>query len=291
MRLSRCSLLLFVAGVLAPLAWAGARDALVEWRALTAENRQRLAKFVSDWRSLDGESQNRLRRVMVRYSEWLARLTADERNSIERLPTLEKKLARIRQIRERQWLARLPKAERDKIEAAKSEEDRRKLTAEAREVEHRRELTWELYLLRNEDQAAFTQQFTQLNKEVFAKLSPPERQRLDAARKEGRPASVKLLFELAQEHGVAVPPLVASRVALLTNYPPLPDDKLLEFTKSLLNETARDDYLNRLVGDDPVQRVQAMLELTHLYWEMHPQRLKRAREAEELRKRQRQMGK
>src|SRR5438876_7395811 len=103
MRLSRWSLLLFIVGVLAPLAWAGTQDALTDLRALTPEKQQHLAKFVGEWRSLDAEARNRLRRVMVRYSEWRSRLTTEEQSSIERLPTLDARVKRIRQLRERQW--------------------------------------------------------------------------------------------------------------------------------------------------------------------------------------------
>src|SRR5262245_3769225 len=109
MRLSRWSLLLFVLGLLAPLAWAGTREDLAQWRGFPPAKQQQVAKFVSDWRDLDAKTRDRLQRVMVRYADWLSRLTPEERASIERVETLDERVKRIRQLRDRQWLARLPK--------------------------------------------------------------------------------------------------------------------------------------------------------------------------------------
>jgi len=290
MRLSRWSLLLFVVGLLTPLAWAGTAEDFAAWRAMPADQQRKIAGFVQEWRSLDVETRNRLRRVLVRYTDWLSRLTPEQVNSIEQLPTLHEKVKRIRQLREQQWVARLPKADRDNVQAAKTDTERQKQVAELRAKERRRELAWQLHLIRNEDHERFGQEFAKLAEDLKGKLRPEDQQRLAKSLKQGWPDFPKTVIELAQKYKQPIPPIVESRVTLLTSYPRLNFEKVVDLVQEIEDETVRERYLSRLHGD-PEQREETVLELTRLYWEMHPHVLKRVREAEEQRKKQRQMGK
>jgi hypothetical protein len=289
MRLSRWTLLLFVVGVLAPLVWAGTQQDLGEYRALAPEKQEQLAKFVAEWRKLDPDASAHLRKVMIRYTDWLSRLPEDQRQSILQAPTSQKKLEIIRNLRERQWLARLPKPDRERVEAAKTDADRQKLLAELRAKEHRRDLGLQLYLVRGEDQQAFNQQLVKLHEEVGPKLRRDERERLAAARKDGWPEYPKTLLELAHKHNVTVPPLVEKRITFLSKYPQINIEKLLAFLKTWEDAAVRDEYMANISGT-PNQREEAILELTRIYWELHPFEMKKAQAAEEERRRKQKMG-
>jgi hypothetical protein len=291
MRLSRWSLLVFIVGILTPLVWAGTKEDLADFRSLLADQREHLVKFAAEWQELDPEVRGRLGKVLMRYTDWLARLPEAERKSIAAAPSTQKKVELIRKLREKQWLGRQPKADRDKVENAKNEADRQKQLADLREKERRREMNWQFFLIRGEDQQVFTQQMGKLHEDVAAKIRGEDRPKLANARKEGWPLYPKTLLELAQKYSVPVPPLVQSRITLLT-VPHVNLDKLMDFAATIENVTIRDDFEARIKGNDPAKRDEAILELTGLYWKMHPYELKKAREEEDRRRQQKKtMGK
>lgn len=286
MRLSRWSLLVFVAAILAPLVWAGTREDLNDFRSLPPDKREQLAKLAGDWQELDPEVRGRLSRVLMRYTDWLARLPEDQRQSILQEPNAQRKLELIRKLREKQWLARLPKADRETVENAKTDAERQKLVAELRTRERRREMNWQLLLLRGEDQQVFTQQVVKLHEELAGKLRRDEREKLASARKDGWPSYPKTLLELAQKHNVPVPPLVQKRIALLTTFPRINLDKLMDFVSKIEDPAIRQSFETRIAEGEPSDRDEAILELSRLYWKMHPYELKKARDEEERRRQQ-----
>ena len=284
MRFSRWSLLLFIAGILVPLAWAGSREDLADFRSMPPAKQEHLVKFTGEWQNLDPETRGRLAKVLMRYTDWLSRLPEDQRRTILEAPNARKKLELIKKLREKQRLARLPKTDREKVENTKTDAERQKAISDLRVRERRREVNWQFFLIRSEDQQAFTQQMNKLHDEVFAKLRFDEKQRLRSARTDGWPLYPKTLLELAQKHNVPVPPLVQSRITLLTTFPHINLEKLRDFAGKIEDRTIRETYESRMTEGDEAQREEAILELTRLYWEMHPYELKKAREDEERRR-------
>src|SRR5262245_5940115 len=284
MRWSRWSLLLFVVGILVPLAWAGSREDLANFRAMPLAKQEHLVKFADEWHNLDPETRGRLAKVLIRYADWLARLPEDQRKAVLEAPNARKKLELIKKLREKQWLQRLPKADRDKVDNTKTDAERQKAVSDLRARERRREENWQLSLIRSEDQQAFVQQMNKFQEDVLAKLRFDERQRLKTARAEGWPMYPKILLELAQKHNVPVPPLVQSHITLLTAFPHINLDKLRNFATKMEDRAIRENFESRIKGIDEAQREDAILELTRLYWEMHPYELKKAREDEERRR-------
>jgi hypothetical protein len=255
------------------------------FQALPPEMQQRIRQLDRELRELDPETQARLLRVMQRYAEWLSRLPPEDRQYIEQAGSTAEKLQRIRELRERQWVATLPKADRDRIDAAPPSE-RPQLIASLRDRERLRELEWlVMQTYAGDRQEAARQDLARWRDELFAKLTRDERTRLiEAFKTNNRPAQFRLLRELSEKYKVAPPvPLDKLRVGE-SAYPPVPSRKLLEFLRTQVDPTIRREFEQRF--RDPDQQNQALEDLVELYWQHHPQELKRIRD-EDLRKRSR----
>src|SRR5262245_65896023 len=120
-------LMLVLTGVLAAgLCWAAqeqdAPRAAKKWqrdatafKALSPESQRRIRQLDRELNQEESENRDRYLQLLQRYNDWLEGLSADERRSIDELPTNEARIKRIRELKEQQWIASLPKADRDQI--------------------------------------------------------------------------------------------------------------------------------------------------------------------------------
>jgi hypothetical protein len=295
--------LLLLLGLLlvVPLAGAGGPADWAAFQELPAAKRQQLVRFVGEWRELEPATRDRLRKVLLRYTDWLDRLTPEERRSVLEAPDRKTRLKRIRDLREKQWLATLPAPDRAAVPAEEGPERRQRIQ-DLRRRAQQRDLAWHLALLRSDDQHEFNAQVTLWTRDLLAPpprgLRPDDRRRLKEIRddKDKPPlADLQFLRRVSPSYGLPVPPLVERRLAGLDDYPAVPAPRLVEFLNHWVEkeeEAVRKDFENRLLGDAE-QREQALAELTRLYWRYHPEELQKVRAQEEERNRnlRRVMGK
>lgn len=241
--------------------------------ALPKEVRERMCRLDQDLHKLDPEHAARLTRSMHRYREWLEALKPAQRQRVEAATLPENRLKVIYEIREEQWIATLPQVDQERLKAAISDQERSDIIAELRSREREWERRWQ-EARSEQEQKRFAEQrkaeWEQLDKwrrEVLEpKLTPAEKDHLKRAHFR---SVFRVMIELAGKHNVELPE-VLRRLPV----PPVDNQKLLDFLRSL-PQAERERFEQGFV--DPERNDEARQELIRLYWQRHPEELKRFR--------------
>jgi hypothetical protein len=241
-------------------------QAFAEFLTLSRERQEHLRRIDRAYREADSAEQARLLQLMQRYTDWLDRLTPEQRDRVQKADSSEQRLQAIKDIKEEQWIATLPKADRDQLQRAKDNPQAyRDAVDKLRREERERNNQWQIMLARMGDREGILRQELLLwRSQILKKFEGPERERREKEWKNiNDPLVRKALWEDAQAKGVPVPePILKLRM----NMKPLarvPDFKLSQFMER--NEDIRRRFEPRL--KDPEQSQQALAELIELYWE------------------------
>ncbi len=295
------------------------RREYAEFLKLPAEVQQRIRRLDRELHEEESETTVRYLRVMQRYSEWLDRLSPEQRHYVETARSTNAKIKRIREIKERQWIATLPKADRDRIETARLLDEvrfpglrihslagavvptdpltalaapalRPKVIAGIREREQNRKLEAQLTSSADRQEnfrLAVNRWHQELQRKIRDSKRGPEKEqdlaKLVDGRTKGPAVHLKTLAELSAKYNQEVPPLLRPRLWLIhQNLPAVAEGKLVQFLKTAVPEDKRQDIEERF--KDPEKQEQAIAELIKLYWDYHPLELKRIREEDKRKK-------
>lgn len=243
------------------------------FNALPAESQRRIRQLDRELREEDSESRARYLLLLQRYNDWVEKLSAEDRRSIDEQPTTEAKIKRIREIKEQQWISTLPKAQRDQILDPKiTPEEKQKRIAKAKEDQRQADLDWQLTLARMDERQEFLRfELNRLRKIVLDKLPPEERKAKEAAWQNlRRPGVIGAMLEEARRLKVPLPKVFENARLPAENLPLVDNVRLREFMMS--SEEIRTEFEARL--RDPEKRELALQELIARYWEQHPEELR-----------------
>lgn len=190
------------------------RQDLQAFQALPAERREKIIQLDHDIHQEPATTRARLWNSMQRYTDWVERLSDQERQAIKQAPNKTARLALIRDLRDQIWMRSRPKAERETWEELQGDARLkyvRGLRQEARqrhqqwliasrfwrELEHKQPLPCRL--------GEFSERVQKyVNDYLLMMLSDAEKQQL--VRAEGRwPDYPQALVEIAGKHPSALP--------------------------------------------------------------------------------------
>lgn len=278
MNASRWSMLVLTGVLAAGLCWAAqeqeAPHSPRKWlreaaafKALPPESQRRIRLLDRELNQEESENRDRYFQLLQRYNDWLEGLSAEERRSIDELPTNEARIKRIRELKEQQWIASLPKADRDQIlDPRLTKEERQKRVTLARERERQADTDWQMALARLDEQRAdtFRPELQQWKRQILAKLKPEERDAKEQEWRKLRPPALRMaLYEEALKLDVPVP-------ETLRPYPPVDPARLRVFLSE--NPQLRREFEARLL--DSEKRETAMQELYRHFWAKHQDELR-----------------
>ncbi|MDW8223816.1 MAG: hypothetical protein RMJ82_12790 [Gemmatales bacterium] len=253
------------------------RQAYRQFLQMPPEQRRRLLQFDQALREEDAATQARLIRLMVRYCEWLERLTPEERAYLDQATDDADKLARVRVLKEQQWIYTLPRADQVALSEARqrSESEYRQLLERLRDREKQLDWEWNLAAAPAEDPELVRTAITRWVKQLKPHLTTDEAQLLAEAQKRGRPPYLWMLAELSERHQLPIPQEL-HRLRLV--YPPVSQSRLWQFLRNELDSATRAEFEKRF--RDPAERELALADLVRTYWQAHRQELQRLREQE-----------
>ncbi|MCS6976149.1 MAG: hypothetical protein NZM31_03945 [Gemmatales bacterium] len=273
---------------------AGDKSAASKWKreaaafqALPPESQRRIRQLDRELREEDSESRDRYLRLLQRYGDWYDRLPAEDRAAIESAPSIEAKIARIREIKERQWIASLPKADRDLIlDPNISAEERRKRIAAVKARQEQDQLDWAMTAARLEErQDNFRNELIKWREQILEKMDPKDRrQRMNEWKNVRQPGVARSMYLESKRLGVPVPKSLEN-LRFPERLPPVDLVRLRQFL--INNENIRAEFEARLL--DPEKRDIALQELIERYWEAHAAELEAIRARDERLNRERRL--
>lgn len=255
------------------------RKEYTEFLAKPSEVREHLRKMDQALREEDSESQLRLLRLMQRYSDWLDRLTPEQRQRIEDAKTTQERIARIAEIREEQWIGDLPKAERERVAQAKakSTDEYRKVVDDVKKENQARDAEW--LAARNEPRGSvdiFRRQVGEFRKQVLDSIDNERERAVFLSEVNPLPPwkQLAILRHKAEANKVAIPPVLRD-IQIPSDVPPMVDRvKLQEFLSRPENEALAREFRTRQSGD----WLKVYFEVQRKYWEQHPNELRTLQE-------------
>lgn len=197
-----------------PALFARLRAEAAAFLEMPAARQEQLLKLDQDLHALPPANKARLLRVARRYSAWLERLPEADRQRIKETTDAHARLQLIRELRDREWIRRLPAKQRESIEKAPPEQ-RTQLVLQLRRAEQQRRQFWRIHfqhwdeLIRKQPMPATLADFpadvqTYVTEYLSQFLSPAEKTQLTAA--EGKwPVYPYTLVRLADSHPMALP--------------------------------------------------------------------------------------
>lgn len=166
------------------------------FRAMSAEQQERLRALDQQLHDEDSATQTRLMHALEEYVSWLTKLPKEDRERVVSASNASERLRIIRELKEKQWFEQLPLVHREQWNQA-SEDDRKKLVQQWKQEEQRRkedrtdQRRWEVVAHERPFQAMADERFrAELVDFVKVRLGPmlsfDEKNRLKAAQTEQR---------------------------------------------------------------------------------------------------------
>ncbi len=184
------------------------------FQAMPVERQLRLREFDQQLHQQKPEAQQRLWGVMERYTGWLKRLPAHQREYIESAIDDRQKLARIRELRQKEWLASLPGKTQKEILALPPEQQPAAMER-VRKFEAKRRYDWIHDPVpvpkppRKDKPVRLNELPTEVQiyveKSLFPLLQPEDRRKIHEAEGHPWPTLVRTLHSLAERTPVPLP--------------------------------------------------------------------------------------
>lgn len=211
------------------------------FQALPADRQERMRQFDRDLHEEDSAAQSRLWEVLVRYSDWAARLPEANQRRIDAADRTER-LDVVKDLRQKEWIERLPKAEREDLLALPDAAARAARLAQLRKEERQRRQEWRDWANglktrpgprpgRPAHLADFPKEVqTFVNDQLAPMLSEEEKEELKRASQARWPRLALAILELSDKHPV-LPPLPSGPIVKYDQLPTeakkiLPQDRL-----------------------------------------------------------------
>jgi hypothetical protein len=183
------------------------------FQSLPPARQQQIRELDQQLHTLDEAKQQRLRRVLEEYTDWLSRLSDEDRKRVTSAPGAVERLVAIKELREREWLESLPQAYRELHKAAKTYGEKADLVMRWRQEEQDREEEWQIAQkseIKSEkfsgtfQNPEFHAQIEEFMRNLEPGLMDQERKRLRAAQKAGDEGNWihfgRVLVRLSDDH-------------------------------------------------------------------------------------------